>query len=125
MRPAAGPIPGSAICPRLINPARFDKAKPPADQRLWWWTAATSRIDQFRKTSICCIAQARRLQPSTRSERRFQSCASRDNPCESGNKKKPGHNGRAFCFRKLRRRAYWYRFCSAIKFTQIALTYPR
>jgi hypothetical protein len=28
MRPAAGPIPGSAIPSRLINPAGFDKAKP-------------------------------------------------------------------------------------------------
>jgi hypothetical protein len=30
MRPAAGLIPGSAIPPRLINPAGFDKIKPPA-----------------------------------------------------------------------------------------------
>src|SRR6266446_8717789 len=29
-----GPIPGSAICRRLINPVEFDKAKLPADERL-------------------------------------------------------------------------------------------
>jgi len=30
MRLAAGPIPGLAIRPRLINPDGFDKARPPA-----------------------------------------------------------------------------------------------
>jgi hypothetical protein len=32
MRPAAGPIPGSTIWPRLINPVGFDKTGP-ADER--------------------------------------------------------------------------------------------
>src|ERR1700722_1527363 len=29
-KPAAGPISGSAICLRLVNPVGFDKTKPPA-----------------------------------------------------------------------------------------------
>jgi hypothetical protein len=32
MQAAAGPIPGPAICPRLINPAAFDKVKPRASR---------------------------------------------------------------------------------------------
>jgi hypothetical protein len=47
MRPAAGPIPGSAIPSRLINPAGFDKAKPPAVQRSLTMRPPLAAYSQF------------------------------------------------------------------------------
>jgi len=86
-----GPIPGSAICRRLINPAGFDKTK----------LAAASGFNDGPARSTGLTGSANFQPLDTQAEitgNGVFEIARRRQCCQSETRKKPGRNGRAFLF---------------------------
>jgi hypothetical protein len=100
MRPAAGPIPGSAIRPRLINPAGFDKAKPQAVDDSMGIRGPDSRLTRpltgFSQQSASQTASVFNSIGTSLSKLRVARQLLQIGKTNSQNKKKPGCDSRAF-----------------------------